>query len=334
MEALCLTDEGLRLVENFPTPCVAPGEAVIAVSMAGICATDLQLLAGYKGGYRGVLGHEFVGHVVAVEATRAEWLGKRVVGELNIGCGECALCRRGLGKHCGQRQSLGIINRNGAFAMYTMLPLDNLHVVPELVSDRSAVFTEPLASALEILEQVRIDPDTNVVVIGDGRLGQLIARTICLTGCNLTIVGKHEDKLARLRESGISATVLCPPPEERTESGLRDEWFGAPVDVVIEATGHADGFVCAREIVRPGGTVVLKSTFADGKTPVDLSGLVVDEVTVVGSRCGPFVPALRLLEKGLVEVESLIVAEFPLAESEAAFEYAARRGVLKVLLNI
>jgi threonine dehydrogenase-like Zn-dependent dehydrogenase len=327
MQALYLGDDGPRLERAYPVPDLRAGEAIVRVQLAGICATDLQLIAGYKGGYRGVLGHEFVGVVVAVEPAHGEWLGRRVVGELNIGCGECSLCRRGLGKHCRRRASLGIIGRDGAFAEYLALPLENLHGVPDAVANRDAVFTEPLAAALEILEQVHIAPDSRVVVVGDGRLGQLIARTLALTGCDLTVLGRHESKLALLAAAGAGKPRLA---DEATLAQLAQ----APVDVVVEATGRVEGFAAARQLVRPGGTLVLKSTFAGKTTPVDLSGLVVDEVQVMGSRCGPFAPALRLLESGRMQVQPLIDAEYPLDAAEAALEHAGRRGVLKVLLHM
>ncbi|MEX1020269.1 MAG: alcohol dehydrogenase catalytic domain-containing protein, partial [Litorilinea sp.] len=315
MHAARLGERGATLVEDYPVPRPGVAEAAIRVHLAGICATDLQLLAGYKGGYRGVLGHEFVGTVVQVGANplggmapRDEfqhWLGQRVVGELNIGCGTCGLCRRGLGKHCRRRQSLGIIGRDGAFAHYLTLPVANLHVVPPEIPDRVAVFAEPLAAALEILEQVHIAPATRVIVVGDGRLGQLIARVLALTGCDLTVVGRHAEKLALL-------TAACAGQARISSPALLEELAADPADVVVDATGRAAGFATARRLVRPGGTLVLKSTFAEPTTAVDLSSLVVDEVRVVGSRCGPFAPALRLLAAGRVDVEPLISAEYPL----------------------
>jgi alcohol dehydrogenase len=331
MTALRLGAEGFALDAAYPTPSLAsrPGNAwaIVRVRLAGICATDLQLCAGYKGGYQGVLGHEFVGTVAAVDDAYAEWLGQRVVGEINIGCGACSLCRRGLGKHCRQRQSLGIIGLDGAFAEYLALPVANLHLVPDSVPDEAAVFAEPLAAALEILEQVHIGPDARVLVVGDGRLGQLIARVLALTGCDLTVLGRHESKLALLRAANAGRPLVSTAD---VVAQLADE----PADVVVEATGRAEGFAIARRLVRPGGTLVLKSTFAGDATPVDLSGLVVDEVRVVGSRCGPFAPALRLLETGLVDVGPLISAEFPLPQAIEAIDRAGQRGVLKVLLRV
>lgn len=327
MQALVLTDDGPQYTKSYLSPDPQAGEAMIQVRLAGICATDLQLMDGYKRGYRGVLGHEFVGEVVDAPGD-AEWVGRRVVGEINVGCGKCALCRRGLGKHCRQRTSLGIIGRDGAFADYCVLPLANLHVVPPELDDEQAVFAEPLAAALQILEQVHIAPETRVVVVGDGRLGQLIAQVLALTGCDLTVLGRHAEKLARLTARGI-ATVDVSKSEIHAD---RDESGPVDADVVVEATGASGGFAAARSLARPGGTVVLKSTFAGQQPQVDLSGLVVDEVTLVGSRCGPFGAALRLLVQGRVDVMSLIDARYQLVEGIAALQTAATRGVLKVLL--
>jgi threonine dehydrogenase-like Zn-dependent dehydrogenase len=322
MRGLVLTDAGPQLCHDRPIPTPGHGEALVRVRLAGICATDLALIAGYKGGYRGVLGHEFVGEVVAAPDA-PEWINRRVVGEINMGCGACDLCRRGLGKHCRKRQSLGIIGRDGALADYLTLPLANLHEVPANVSDDEAVFTEPLAAALEVLEQVHITPDSRVVVVGDGRLGLLISQVLALTGCDLTTVGKHPAKLALLREWQTGCTLLSDDP-------ALDQAVNA--DVVVEATGSPAGFAAARTLVRPGGTVVLKSTFAGGLPQFDISSLVVDEITLVGSRCGPFAPALRCLATGRVQVTPLIQARFGLDDGVAALTAAGRRGMLKVVV--
>lgn len=325
MRALALTDSGPRLISGYAWPPPQPGEARLRVRLAGICATDLALVAGYKGGYRGVLGHEFVADVEAAPG-HDEWVGKRVVGEINIGCGECSLCRRGLHKHCRRRASVGILRHDGALADALLLPVANLHEVPPTVPDEAAVFTEPLAAALEILEQVQVRPDLRVVVVGDGRLGQLIAQVLALTGCDLTVLGRHPDKLRLLAEAKAGTPRLSTPE-------VLDELAAAPADLVVEATGAAGGFATARRLVRPAGTLVLKSTFAGGLPDFDVSGLVVDEITLVGSRCGPFGPALRLLESGRVRVEPLIQARFPLDEAEAALAFAATKGVLKVVVQ-
>lgn len=325
MYALLLTDQGVRLDSDWPAPAPEPGEALIRVRLAGICSTDLQLIAGYKGGYRGVLGHEFVGEVVAA-ADDPTWVGHRIVGELNVGCGRCDLCRRGLGKHCRQRQSLGIIGRDGAFAEYLTLPLANLHRVPAVLSDEQAVFTEPLAAALEILEQVHISPAQRVFVVGAGRLGLLIAQALALTGCDLIVLGRTPAKLQLLRELGVAHAYVTTPD-------LPAELVAQPADVVVEATGSPAGIAHALRLLRPQGTLVLKSTFAGGVPDFDLSRLVVDEIRLVGSRCGPFQPALNQLAAGRIQVTPLIHACYPLTDAPAALEHAGRKGVIKVLIR-
>ena len=312
------------MVRDYPVPVPCAGEALVRVRLAGVCATDLQLVAGYKGGYRGVLGHEFVGEVVAAPAAD-EWAGRRVVGEINIGCGKCEFCRRGLGKHCRNRQSLGIIGHDGVFADYLTLPVANLHVVPETVRDEQAVFTEPLAAALEITTQVSVTPDKRVIVVGDGRLALLTAFVLAGTGCELTVIGRHAEKLALLRKT--------PAVTRMSDEGVLQELANRPADLVVEATGTPGGFTTARRLVRPGGTIVLKSTYAGSTPEINLGGLVVDEVTVVGSRCGPFAPALRLLATGCLPTDAMIQARYPLEEGVAALEHAGRRGTLKVLIE-
>lgn len=323
MRALRLTDQGPQLQRDYPEPRPSFGEALIRVRLAGVCSTDLQLVAGYKGGYRGVLGHEFVGEVVAA-AGHEEWLGQRVVGELNIGCGTCSLCRRGLGKHCRERQSLGIIKRDGAFADYLTLPLANLHVVPATLPDEEAVFVEPLAAALEICEQVAITPTTRVYVLGDGRLGLLVAQVLALTGCDLTVLGRNPEKLALL-----GGAIRCQINNATTLSDLHRQ----PADIVVEVTGSPHGFDQASTLVRPGGTLILKSTYASTLANFDLSRLVVDEITMLGSRCGPFPPALRLLASGLIQVQPLIHVRYPLDQADIALAHAGRKGILKVLIQ-
>ena len=324
MRALLLTAQGPQVHHDYPLPIPAPGEALIRVRLAGICSTDLQLLAGYKGGYRGVLGHEFVGEVVAAP-TDPTWIGQRVVGELNIGCGDCALCRRGLGKHCRQRQSLGIIGRDGAFADYLTLPLANLHPVPANLPDEVAIFVEPTAAALQIREQLAVTPSSRVVILGDGRLGLLVAQVLALTGCELTVIGRNRAKLAFLTALGLPLTTYL-------LDDLPTTWPDYPLDLVVEATGSPAGFALARRVVRPGGVILLKSTFAAALPAFDLSGLVVDEITVVGSRCGPFAPAIRLLASGQVQVQALIHARYALADGVAALTHAAQKGVIKVVI--
>lgn len=325
MRALRLTDNGPLLDTGYPVPVPGPNETLIRLRMAGICATDLQLLAGYKGGYRGVLGHEFVGEVVEAPG-HAEWVGKRVAGELNIGCGHCDLCHRGLGKHCRQRESLGIIRRDGAFADFLTLPVANLHRLPDSLPDEQAVFVEPLAAALQLLEQCHIRPDDRVYVLGDGRLGLLVAQVLARTCCDLTAMGRTDAKLSILAERNIRTARTDNP-------GVLAELLARPADLVVEVTGSPDGFALARRLVRPGGVLALKSTFAAPLPAFDISTLVVDEITLLGSRCGPFPPAIRLLAEGAVDVASLIHARYPLDDGLAALAHAAQRGVLKVLVG-
>lgn len=318
MRALWLEDRKLTYRTDLPIPQPAPGEALIRTRLAGICGTDLELLRGYYP-FTGVLGHEFVGEVV--EAPSAPRLvGKRVVGEINVVCGDCAPCRAGHPTHCLNRTVLGIAGRNGVFADYFTLPVENLDLVPEDVADEKAVFAEPLAAALEILEQVHVHPTDRVLVVGAGRLGQLIAQTLSLTGADLSVVARHERQRALLAQRGIAAISEDDVPE-------------GSLDLVVEATGSPGGFESARKAVRPRGVLVLKSTYA-GNLDFDASALVVDEITLVGSRCGPFAPALRLLRQELVNPAILIEHIYPFANSLEAFKKASEHGVLKVILKM
>lgn len=309
-------DGHLRLVTDYPRPALRPTEALVQVRLAGICNTDLEIIRGYMG-FEGVLGHEFVGVVEHCEDARL--IGQRVVGEINCCCGTCSTCRSGSVTHCPQRTTLGIWGRDGALADYCALPMRNLHVVPKGVTDEQAVFTEPLAAALQILEQVHLRPTQKVVVLGDGKLGLLVAQVLRLTGCELLAVGHHSDKLAVLERQGIATQPDSP--------GLLVQ-----ADVVVDCTGNHEGFAMARKMVKPRGTLVLKSTF-EGQNEVNLTSMVVDEISLVGSRCGPFAPALRLLGMGLVDVESLITAVHSLDEALEALERARNRHSLKVLLR-
>lgn len=318
MLALFFDGRDVHLRSDYPAPRPGAHEALIQVTLAGICATDLEIVRGYAD-FRGVLGHEFVGRVVACHE-RPDLVGRRVVGEINVGCGRCATCRAGRPGHCPQRSVLGIRGRDGAFAEFLTLPVDNLHPVPDSVADEQAVFVEPLAAALEVLQQVRIGPGSHVVVIGDGRLGQLVARVLHGVGCGVIVVGRHERKLALLRQLGI-ATAMPGQLEPR----------GA--DVVVECTGGPQGWTAALALLKPQGTLVLKSTYS-GPATVDLSQVVVDEITVVGSRCGPFEPALRLLTRQAVDPRPLVDAVYPLAEGVQALHQAGRSGVLKILLQV
>lgn len=287
------------------------------VLRAGICNTDLELVRGYYP-FTGVPGHEFVGRVESAPGAEA-WVGKRVVGEINAVCGACAACRAGRRSHCETRTVLGIVGRHGAFAEYLALPVANLHEVPAGLDDDVAVFTEPTAAALEIQEQVRVGAGDRVVVIGDGKLGNLVAQTLALTGCDLLVIGRHRSKLDVLAARGIRTGLAAELPERRA-------------DLVVECTGNPEGLALARKTIRPRGTIVLKSTY-HGDTSVNLSSIVVDEITLVGSRCGPFAPALDLLARGRIDVRPLVHARYPLSEALTAFEHAARPGVLKVLVD-
>lgn len=324
MLALTLTNHGPALRHDWPTPTPTPGHALIRVRVAGICATDLQLLAGYKGGYCGVLGHEFAGEVVAAPGAE-QWIDQRVVGEINIGCGQCDLCSRGLSKHCRVRRTLGIHSWDGAFAEFVLLPLENLHAIPDSVPDEVAVFVEPLAASLQILEQVQIAPSSRVVVLGDGRLGLLVAQVLATTACQLTVIGRNPAKLEVVARRGVR-TLLA------SDDQALSQIAASGADVVVEVTGSPTGFALARRLLRPAGVLVLKSTFAGNLADFDASSLVVDEITLLGSRCGPFAPALRLLADGCIDTASLIHARYPLADTVTGLEHAARKGVLKVLI--
>ncbi len=303
-------------MRDVPAPDLPAGEARVRVRRAGICNTDLEIVRGYYP-FTGILGHEFVG---VVETGPNELMGRRVVGEINAVCGSCRACREDRRTHCEHRTVLGIVGRHGAFAEYLTLPIDNLHAVPENVSDDHATFTEPLAAALEIQQQIDVSATDRVLVVGDGKLGQLIAQMLALTGCDLTVHGRHAEKLELLASHGIAI-------------GDSDSIKPATFDIAVECTGNADGFATARRALRPRGTLVLKSTYA-GDLTFDASSLVVDEITLVGSRCGPFAPALELLANGTIDVAPLIHARYALEDGLHAFEHAAKPGVLKVLLEV
>lgn len=293
-----------------------PQFALIRMLVAGICNTDLELQRGYYG-FCGTPGHEFVGEVI--EADNLSLMGKRVVGEINLACGHCDFCAIGLGRHCAHRTVLGIVKHPGAFADYLTLPEGNLHVVPHEIPNEQAVFLEPLAAACEILDQVQIPAGEHVAVLGDGKLGLLVAQVLSTHGCPVTLYGRHESKLALVRKCGVEAIT----------SELRPH--GA-YQMVVDCTGSARGLQDAVTMTRPRGTVVMKST-VHGNVSIDTAPVIVNELTLVGSRCGRFEPAIELLRTGKVDVFGFVSAEFPLREAPAAFAEAARRGVLKVLLR-
>ena len=316
MKGLWLENNQLQLRTDIPLPEPPAGEALVRVLQAGICNTDLELIKGYYP-YTGVIGHEFVG---VVEQGPKQLINQRVVGEINAACDKCRFCDRGQPRHCENRTVLGIVNRHGAFAECLSLPVKNLHLVPENVSTAAATFTEPIAAALEIQQQIQICKNDRVLVVGDGKLGQLIAQTLALTGCELLVIGRHQEKLVNLAARGIKTGLA---------NSVTDKYF----DISIDCTGNPEGFNIARRALRPRGTLILKSTYA-GNLSLDASSLVVDEITLIGSRCGPFAPALELLATGKVEVQSLIHAYYPLSQGLEAFEKAKTKGVLKVLLEI
>jgi threonine dehydrogenase-like Zn-dependent dehydrogenase len=316
MRALVFDGE-LRLAD-LPEPQPAEGEALVRVLKAGICNTDLEIVRGYLS-FRGVPGHEFVG--IVEHAANPALLGKRVVGEINCGCHRCALCQMELPHHCTQRTVLGIQGRNGAFAQFLTLPEENLHLVPNSVKDEAAVFTEPLAAAFRILEQVTIEPSDRVIVLGDGKLGQVIAQVLAQHTKNLLVIGNNEWKLEVLRGLSIAAKHSGDPIER------------GQADIVVEATGSYDGFPRALELVRPEGTIVLKTTVAH-PTAFDLSVPVIHEIRIIGSRCGPFRPALDALARGTVQVAPLITDRFTLSDALGAFERATQKDVLKVLIEV
>jgi threonine dehydrogenase-like Zn-dependent dehydrogenase len=319
MKALRYENDSLRVAEvGVPR---GEAEALVRVLRSGICNTDLEIARGYAG-FQGTIGHEFVG--VVEEATGAKHLiGRRVVGEINAGCGRCELCAANDPRHCATRTVLGIVGRDGAHAEYLRLPVVNLLIVPDEISDERAVFTEPLAAACGIVERVEVEAGSRVAVVGDGKLGLLCAQALrALTEAFVTLVGKHDAKLEIARRRGVETVRL-----DRLSAATSRAF-----DVVVEASGSPAGFDLALTLLRPRGTLVLKSTF-HGETKFDSARIVVDEMTIVGSRCGRFAPALELLKSKRVDVESLISEEFALAEGVSAMARAAESGVLKVLLR-
>lgn len=314
MRALHFDGQSVRIAD-VPEPEPCDESVLVRVSLAGVCNTDLEIVRGYMG-FRGTLGHEFVG---SVEQGPEELRGQRVVGEINFACRSCPICAQGLQRHCPSRRVMGIVAADGAFAELVRVPVANLHPVPDGVPDELAVFTEPLAAAFEILEQVHIEPGRECVVLGDGKLGLLAAQVLHQAGARVLCVGKHPEKLAILAKRDIETVLL-------------DRWRGDPVSLVVEATGTAEGFERATAALRPRGTLVLKSTVSE-RPSVDLAPLVIDEIHVVGSRCGPFPPALRALELGSVDVRSLVSERVPLERGTDALQRAGAPGVLKVLIE-
>src|SRR5215468_258378 len=317
-----------------PLPTLRRGWALVRVRMTGICNTDVEILRGYHN-FHGTPGHEFVGEVAEVEGvdtrTRKKWLEKRVAGEINVACSAygykpaCEFCRRGLKTHCARRTVLGIVAHDGAFAEYLTLPLENLHLIPANVSDEKAVFIEPLAAACEILEQLDIRQFPSVAVLGDGKLAQLIALTLRASGARVTMYGKHASKLVLARRAGQATKQI------RGDAGdiacVKENYC-----LVVEATGSPTGLALAQQMTEPRGTLLLKSTF-HGAAPVETWPIVVKEITIVGSRCGPFAKAIALLRSNKIDPRPLITRIFPLKDAQKAIEFAQQRNVMKVLLK-
>lgn len=311
-----ICDGSLQLRSDLLQPVAAADQILLRPTLAGICNTDLEIVRGYMH-FSGILGHEFVARV---EEGPAQWIGRRVVGEINVACGNCDMCRKGVPSQCRNRTTVGIDRHPGAMAEYMSLALRNLYVVPDEVPDQAAVFVEPLAAALQILEAIAISPRDHVVLIGAGKLGMLIAQVLKLTGADLSVVVRREKQAKILDNWGIRAITA-------------DELTPRTVQVVVDATGVPEGFATALNLVAPRGAIVLKSTYV-GIPQADLTRVVVDEIRVIGSRCGPFDAALRLLQHQLVDVEPLIEAQYSLADALRAFDHAAEPGAMKILLRI
>ena len=312
-------DETLKLVDNYEKPMPKKGEALIKITMAGICNTDYEITKGYMG-YKGILGHEFVGVVEEINDEDKSLLGKRVVGEINNGCTQCELCHKGLERHCFNRQTLGIWQKDGCFAQYLSWPIKNLLEVPSNVSDEQAVFVEPLAAGLEILEQLHIQPIEKVVILGDGKLGLTTALALNASNIDVLLVGKHQNKLDIAKKQGVKTKLL-------SELEVKKEW-----DFVVEATGSISGFETALTLTKPRGTLVLKSTVAASKE-FNLAPIVIDEIRVQGSRCGQFSPALRLLESKKLDFFPMISGIYSIDKALEGFEKNKEKDTLKVLIK-
>lgn len=312
-------DKELKLVNDYQKPIPKKGEALIKVTTAGICNTDFEITKGYMG-YNGVLGHEFVGIVEEINDNDKSLLNKRVVGEINCGCGNCTWCYQGLERHCPNRQTLGIWQKDGCFSEYLTMPLKNLLKVPENVPDEQAVFVEPLAAGLEILEQLHIQPIQKVIILGDGKLGLTTSLALKASNIDLLLVGKHQNKLDIAKAQGVNVKLL-------SDLEIKKDW-----DFVVEATGSISGFETALALTKPRGTLVLKSTVAASKE-FNLAPIVIDEIRVQGSRCGQFVPALRLLASQKIDFKPLISGIYPVDKAIEAFEKNKEKDVLKVLIK-
>lgn len=334
MRSLQFDGKAVEFNPNTPDPAPAEGEALVRVHTAGICQTDLEIAKGYMS-FAGILGHEFVGTVVKLgKNTKSDHLGKRVVAEINCICGKCDMCNHGLSSHCTRRTVIGILNRNGAFADFIRVPVRNLHVVPDHVTDDEAVFVEPLAAAFQILRQVPIEKRTRVTVLGDGRLGQLVVQALSRTGCPLVLVGHHEDKLTLAEKLWKSLAASKNGPTGAFRTTLEKEVRSArDQDVVVDCTGQASGLERALSLVRPRGTVVLKTTAAAGK-PLNLAPIVIDEITVLGSRCGPFADAIAALAERRVNVTGMISRRVSLEQGPGLFPPNPQPHAMKILLKV
>ena len=314
MKAAFFDGKNLTLNDNYPKP---EGQSLVKVNLAGICGTDLEILDGYME-YSGVLGHEFVGTVVSSKNSKI--VGKRVVGEINAGCEKCDFCKKGMQRHCPSRSVLGILKRDGTFAEFLSLPEKNLHLIPDSVTDEQAVFVEPLAAAFEIKEQLVLNPNWNVAIVGDGKLAQLIAKVLKLSCPNVVCFGRHENKLSNLKKVGI-ATKMGISHNDRQS-----------FDLVVEATGSGSGFGDTMKLVRPRGTVILKSTIAS-QNNLDLTPTIVNEITVMGSRCGLFKPAIDALATGIISIDDLVDSTFSLDHLSEAIKRAREPQAMKVFLK-
>ncbi len=335
MLAFVVRNHALTAVRK-PLPTLRRGWALLRVRLAGICNTDVEILRGYHN-FRGTPGHEFVGEVVDVRGVgsraKKKWLGRRVAGEINIACAAlgfrppCEFCRRRLQTHCARRKVLGIVAHDGAFAEFLALPIENLHAIPNTITDEEAVFIEPLAAACEILAQIRVSTFRRAAVLGDGKLAQLIAMVLRATGIPVVMFGKHSEKLSLARRNGIKTSLIRGNRTDLERNATKQRF-----PLVVEATGSPSGLALGIALTEPRGTLVLKSTF-HGAAPIESWPVVVNEITMLGSRCGPFAKAIALLRAKLVDPRPLITRAFPLSEATKAMKFAQQKGVLKVLLK-
>lgn len=319
MDALFIDNGRLTFRNDCPIPTLSRNEALIKLRLAGICTTDTELLKGYAK-FTGIPGHEFVGEVVKVKDNKNKHLlGKRVVANINIGCGECEYCKIQVAEHCLRGRALGIRKKDGVFAEYASLPVENIYVLPKSITDKQAVFTEPLAAALRVVELLHVPVRKNAAIIGPGKLGILISQVLSFTGINIVVLGKSKKSLNLPKKLGLNVDLI---------DDVKDRSF----DVVVEATGNEIGFSQALRIIKPMGKVVLKSTY-NNDLNLFANKIVVDEISIIGSRCGPFAPAIKMLENDLIRTEELIEAVYPLRLGVKAFELASQPGAKKVMLN-